>query len=91
MAVNGKKSKAKKLQMMLIMIIMTMILMEITMIMTGKGEVGKLFKTCVMKLARWQSGIFLVEHILHQLEKFVHRFFIGFKTYGLSLDCSWML
>ena len=53
MAVNGKKSKAKKLQMMLIMIIMTMMLMEITMIMTGKGEVGKLFKTCVMKLARW--------------------------------------
>ena len=50
MAVNGKKSKAKKLQMMLIM---TMMLMEITMIMTGKGEVGKLFKTCVMKLARW--------------------------------------
>ena len=50
MAVNGKKSKAKKLQMMLIMTIM---LMEITMIMTGKREVGKLFKTCVMKLARW--------------------------------------
>ena len=47
MAVNGKKSKAKKLQMMLIMIILTMMLMEITMIMTGKGEVGKLFKTCV--------------------------------------------
>ena len=51
MAVNGKKSKAKKLQMMLIM--MTMMLMEITMIMTGKREVGKLFKTCVMKLTRW--------------------------------------
>ena len=48
------------------------------MIMTGKGEVGKLFKTCVMKLARWQSGIFLVEHILNQIEKFVHRLFIGF-------------
>ena len=78
MAVNGKKSKAKKLQMMLIMIIMTMMLMEITMIMTGKREVGKLFKTCVMKLARWQSGIFLVEHILNQIEKFVHGFFIGF-------------
>ena len=53
MAVNGKKSKAKKLQMMLIMIIMTMMLMEITMIMTGKREVGKLFKTCVTKVARW--------------------------------------
>ena len=47
MAVNGKRSKAKKLQMMLIMIIMTMMFMEKTMIMTGKGEVGKLFKTCV--------------------------------------------
>ena len=53
MAVNGKKSKAKKLQMMLIMIIMIMMLMEITMIMTGKREVGKFFKTCMMKLARW--------------------------------------
>ena len=50
MAVNGKKSKAKKLQMMLIM---TMMLMEITMIMTGKREIGKLFKTCVTKVARW--------------------------------------
>ena len=26
-----------------------------------------------------------MEHILDQIEKFVHRFFIGFKTYGLSL------
>ena len=26
-----------------------------------------------------------MEHILNQIEKFVHRFFIGFKTYGLSL------
>ena len=26
-----------------------------------------------------------MEHTLHQLEKFVHRSFIGFKTYGLSL------
>ena len=84
MAVNGKKSKAKKLQMMLIMIIMTMMLMEITMIMRGKGEVGKIFKTCVMKLARWQGGIFLVEHILYQIEKFV-----GFSLVSKLMGCHW--